>query len=373
MRRKLTFVCLLTILWSSLSAQDMRKMLSYDFIGARSEYRDSLASVQDSALRVSYEEALRKAENAVSLSEYCHIPKVLIRKRMAANSFYLKFPFPDKSWHEAADTSGYRNIVLRNPSDTGAIHIRREDSLYVFCVTCGQERYFSSKDLYGMGGYDLYVQRRNPRTGAWGEPQNLGFPYSSPFDDFLFVNTGDGRYSLFASNRGCPQDSVNVYVLEYEPVPVRKPVDRKSLGTIADLNPISQEKEGTTASAEEEDPNTRLYREKLSAVASARAEVEKESAALESLRDEYAGAASSERQALAGKLMEGERKLAAARTQFKNCSESLNALEMKFIREGINIDPGRITKEENPKSAVQASDFRFSDNSFGESLSVIWD
>lgn len=350
-------------------------MLSYDFIGARNEFRDSLAAAGDSLSAVLYGEALRKAENAVSLSEYCHIPKVLARKRMAANSFYLRFPLPDKGWHVAADTSGYRNIVFRNPSDTGAVRIRREDSLYVFCVTCGQERFFSSKDLYGMGGYDLYVQRRNPRTGAWGEPQNMGFPYSSPFDDFLYMNTDDGRYSLFASNRGCPEDSVNVYLLEYEPVPIRKPVgDRSSLAAIAELNPVVSE--GKTSSEESSvkmDSNTALYNEKLSAVAAARAEVERESASIESLRDRYAGAKAADRQSLAAELMDGERRLAEARTKFKSCSESLGALEMKFLREGITIDPGRISKKENPKTSATAVDFRFSDNSLGEPLSVIWE
>ena len=61
----------------------------------------------------------------------------------------------------------------------------------------------NSKGLYGMGGYDLYVSQWNSETGDWDVPVNMGFPYSSPYDDFLFINTEDGKYSIFASNRGC--------------------------------------------------------------------------------------------------------------------------------------------------------------------------
>ena len=89
-----------------------------------------------------------------------------------------------------------------------------------------------------MGGYDLYSSKWNEDTKDWDVPVNMGFPYSSPFDDFLFINTPDGKYSIFASNRGCPSDSVDVYVVEYDGMPVRKAVtEREDLIALAALSP----------------------------------------------------------------------------------------------------------------------------------------
>ena len=70
----------------------------------------------------------------------------------------------------------------------------------------------------------------------------MGFPYSSPADDFLFINSDDGNYSIFASNRECQADSVWVYVLEFDNMPVRKAVDDpEELKALAALNPQREE------------------------------------------------------------------------------------------------------------------------------------
>ena len=64
------------------------------------------------------------------------------------------------------------------------------------------QTHFASKGLYGVGGYDLYVSELDKETGDWSIPVNMGFPYSSPYNDFLLVNSEDGKYT-FNALEGC--------------------------------------------------------------------------------------------------------------------------------------------------------------------------
>lgn len=373
MRRKVFFICLLMASGALTDAQNLSKMFSCDFYAARQEYADSLAVVADS-LKPAYREALRLAENGISLSEYCFTPVVVARQKFSRNDFFLYYPLPDKAWHEAEDGNGYKTIVYRPGADTSCIRINRADSLNRFSITCGQERFFCSSGLYGIGNYDIYMQRKNSRTGKWSEAQNIGFPYNSSYDDFLFINTEDGKYSIFASNRGCGADSVWVFVTNFEAVPIRKPVsDPAQLRRIAELTPWKETKTAKSTS-ETVDENTRLYRSKLEKVAELRAEVETESNNLEKLRDNYADAVSSERQVLASKLLEGERKLNTARFALIKASDEVAALEMKFTKEGVRIKQGSVSEigtKEKPAPKTD-TDFKFTRHSLGEKLRIEW-
>ena len=102
---------------------------------------------------------------------------------------------------------GIRNILHSEWQDTvwSAPALLNEhmtsasDEIYPMLSPDGSKMYFSSVGLYGVGGYDIYVSERDSDTGDWSMPVNMGFPYSSPADDFLFMNTPDGEYSLFSS------------------------------------------------------------------------------------------------------------------------------------------------------------------------------
>jgi len=68
----------------------------------------------------------------------------------------------------------------------------------------------------------------------------MGFPYNSPYDDFLFMKTDDGQFSVFASNRGLSQDGedVHVYVIKNSGNTTYRAVGKpKELAQIAELAP----------------------------------------------------------------------------------------------------------------------------------------
>ena len=369
MARKVFTLVLAWLCGVAAMAQNPQKMLEYDFDGALLEYRDSLENCTDTLLRASYELAVKCAENGISLTEYCHKPSVVARKRFHKDEFFLFYPLPDEAWHDTQDSC---RVVLDLSGAQDTLLLSRRDSLELFPLVSGNERYFAARDLYGMGGYDLYVSRWDEKTSDWGAPQNLGFPYSSPYDDFLFMNTDDGKFSIFASNRECPADSVNVYVVEYEPNPVRSAVsDPAQLRQIASLEvPGKVREQKAPASEQVEDDNVRAYREKITAVRAARDSITAAARSLESLRDRYASASGEEKSGLAAALTDGEINMALLQASLDKASRELRDIEMDFLLNGVVISAESFAQpreEEKPEP-----EFRFVEHKAGAPLIVIF-
>jgi outer membrane protein OmpA-like peptidoglycan-associated protein/Tol biopolymer transport system component len=59
--------------------------------------------------------------------------------------------------------------------------------------------YFASDSLPGMGGYDIYLIRKDA-DGKWGEPVNIGYPINTGGDQVGFIISTDGSKGYFASN-----------------------------------------------------------------------------------------------------------------------------------------------------------------------------
>ncbi len=62
----------------------------------------------------------------------------------------------------------------------------------------GESFYFTSDYYPGMGGRDLFLSRIDS-MGAFGEPQNLGYPINSPRDEVSLSVAANGKYAYFAS------------------------------------------------------------------------------------------------------------------------------------------------------------------------------
>lgn len=55
----------------------------------------------------------------------------------------------------------------------------------VFVNDTDDKMYFSSEGHNSMGGYDIFVAERDA-SGDWQEPENIGYPINTPYDDVLF-------------------------------------------------------------------------------------------------------------------------------------------------------------------------------------------
>ena len=238
---------------------------------------DESYAQKDSLLKLDIQDKILMSENGRSMMNFVDIPNVVVKRKFSIDDFFLYYPLQDSCWRNipnqldssanhslaraayirsqdktiywsAPDNEGIRNIYTSSLTDTlwslpsllNEQMTSASDEIYPVLSPDGKFLFFSSAGLYGVGGYDIYVSRWNDDSNDWDAPVNLGFPYSSPADDFLYVDTEDARHTVFASNRDCSKDSVWVYVLEYNNVPVRRSVrDSEELMQISKLDPLS--------------------------------------------------------------------------------------------------------------------------------------
>lgn len=79
----------------------------------------------------------------------------------------------------------------------------------------GKTLYFASNTHVGMGGFDLFVSRRN-EEGAWSEPVNLGYPINTPGDEINFIVAADGHTALISSFREEGFGGYDIYTFQLE-------------------------------------------------------------------------------------------------------------------------------------------------------------
>lgn len=248
----------------------------YKFGQAVEIYNALLQKTVDSAARAALETRLIQSENGKSLLDFAFKPEVVAREAFAKGDFYLHYPgFGEGSWvvppkSLVPDTKGGEFPVMNYPSGSGKLYFSAPDNsgswniyytsrlndtlwsapvilnenitsigneLFPIVSPDGKHLYFSSNGHYGVGGYDLYVSEWNEELSDWDVPQNMGFPYSSPANDYLFYNTPDGLYSIFASDRDCAADKMMLYALKFENMPLKRSITPEEAAKIARLEP----------------------------------------------------------------------------------------------------------------------------------------
>ena len=77
----------------------------------------------------------------------------------------------------------------------------------------GRTLYFSSDKHIGMGGFDLFMSRRDD-NGQWQTPVNLGFPINTDGDEINFFVAADGKTAFISSQREGGQGGYDIYTFE---------------------------------------------------------------------------------------------------------------------------------------------------------------
>lgn len=88
---------------------------------------------------------------------------------------------------------------------------RCAEQAYPFCLSDGVTLYFANKDTLGLGGWDISVSRFNTATNTWTKPENLGLPFNSEANDYLYVEDEKNGVGYFATDRFSDSLHVRVY------------------------------------------------------------------------------------------------------------------------------------------------------------------
>ncbi|MBL0064003.1 MAG: PD40 domain-containing protein [Bacteroidetes bacterium] len=100
-------------------------------------------------------------------------------------------------------------------TNLGSVINTKYDEESPYLTMDGNTLYFSSKGHNSMGGYDLFKSQKDPATGKWTAPVNLGYPINDPDDNSFFSITGDGRYAYISALMKDGYGDRDIYRMEY--------------------------------------------------------------------------------------------------------------------------------------------------------------
>lgn len=83
---------------------------------------------------------------------------------------------------------------------------------YPFMMQDGSTLYYASNGNGSIGGYDIYITRRDAETGEYLRPQNMGLPYNSLADDYLLVLDDIRGLGWWATDRNKIPGKLTIYV-----------------------------------------------------------------------------------------------------------------------------------------------------------------
>ena len=387
------------------SADSLTKAYKFN---AAVELLQNAKEAADSADAVRLDEMMVPAQNGSNMTGFCSNPVPVAKERFSLKDFFLYYPLQDRSWRitpnqldstvndpfakaiyipddvkqiywSGKDSDGIRNIYRTALGDSlwtvpelvNEQLTSSSDEIYPMISPDGKQLFFASKGLYGMGGYDLYVSNWDKELNDWGVPVNMGFPYSSPYDDFLYINTADGKYSMFASNRECPADSVDIYVLEFDSMPVRKEINdpdelKKLCSLVPDNDPTRIDNHSATTDENgQNNADMSRYSEQMLTVRSLRDSIYKFSTDLDRDRSWLSETSGEERSRLAASILSKEAMLPKLQDSLARASRELQKIELEFLQSGIVIDPEKIHREADRELVGADAGYTFSKKSPG--------
>ena len=83
---------------------------------------------------------------------------------------------------------------------------------FPYIMPDGITLYYAQQGEKSIGGYDLFVTRYDADTGTYLKGENLGMPFSSEANDYLYVIDEANQLGYFVTDRRQPSDKVCIYV-----------------------------------------------------------------------------------------------------------------------------------------------------------------
>lgn len=107
---------------------------------------------------------------------------------------------------------------------------------YPFMSSDGQTLYFANDGEESMGGYDLFVAQKDPISGEYRQPLNLGMPFNSPFDDIMMALDEENGIGWWATDRNSPDGKITIYVYLVDEIRKNYPDDTENLVELARID-----------------------------------------------------------------------------------------------------------------------------------------
>ena len=383
MKIRCLLISLLMLLTLSATAQK-RKAAKPKLTPEQIEHQAKLERMTENTQRILFIDSV-VVPKAQFLSAYCLAPEVgqVARYQDIFNSKQQ----PDAYVH--VNELGSRCFLSLAPTDT-TMQLYKSDNLenrwsrpqllkgindeglflrvnYPFMMGDGQTFYFAAEGGDGLGGYDIYVTRYDAEEDQFLHPVNIGMPFNSEANDYLYIIDEYSNLGWFATDRNQPSDSVCVYLflpptsrrtytaegLDIEEIAPYARIDRiadtwtddaarqEALTRLQDISKRRHQKTDdheftfvvnddvtyTRLSEFRAPGSSRLFQE----LQSLRQQYQRLATALDKARDYYAQAAQEERDELRSEILASERTQSQLQRQIHDTEKTIRNSEIIFL------------------------------------------
>ena len=108
------------------------------------------------------------------------------------------------------------------------------DSNYPFMMPDGITLYYANNGEESLGGYDIFITRKD--ENGFLQPQNIGMPYNSPYDDYLLAIDEITGVGWWATDRNHLGDYITIYKFIPSDLRINYPVTLPDLAERARLS-----------------------------------------------------------------------------------------------------------------------------------------
>ncbi len=124
----------------------------------------------------------------------------------------IYFSLPDDSLRQQLYTSDKLGHEWGRYMPLQGISTGISEASYPFMLTDGITLYFAGKGTESIGGYDIFFTRYDASSGQFLKPENIGMPFNSEANDYMYAIDEENRIGYFASDRRQPEGKVCVYI-----------------------------------------------------------------------------------------------------------------------------------------------------------------
>ncbi len=147
----------------------------------------------------------------------------------AGNSVMIEsYRLADGSWDKSVKLFDYSGIFGNNVGSWVD---------YPFLLNDGVTLYFASDGDESLGQLDIFMTRRD--ENEFLQPSNIGMPYNSPFNDYLYAVDEETGAGWWVTDRNRVPDSVTIYTFIPKEIRENYPVDTPDLASRARVSSIA--------------------------------------------------------------------------------------------------------------------------------------
>lgn len=280
----------------------------------------------------------------------------------------------DKKLLSAKDENGnkklYSSVKLidkwSNPQRLRGINDDMTELNCPFLDSDGTTLYFSAKGEESLGGYDIFVTRADSEENSYFKPDNMGYPFNSAYNDYMYAIDDYNNLGWFASDRYQPEGKVCVYVFipneskityDYDAIGEEKMISLAKLDNIAitqtDNDAVAKARQNlakvTYSGKSNNTPkadfefivnDNRVYtslndfrnkeaKKMFQEVKKMKSDLKVLEDELEGLRDRYSKSGEGEKKSMTPGILDKEQRVESLRTEIEGMTTKIRNLELK--------------------------------------------